>query len=159
MEVPPAQASSTPIRKKIAQVPVDPSAQFAANPQMPPGPGPQMPPGVNAQMPSGPGQMGSEQMNLGLQEPVPVPVPTGPGQGQSKAEFFANLDLKNFDIVNVFFVFFAVLIVNSSYFMSGLKHIPMAVDQSGYPNMLTSLIVAIIVTVVYFIINFFKNKK
>ncbi len=126
----------TPIKKKpTAQVPSEPSAQFA----------------------SMPGDEGNKPI---IQEPVPVPMPTGSGQGMSKPDFFKKefFGLGQIDYPLIAVVFAIVLLATSSFFLGSLRKIPSAVDINGLPNMVTTTIIAIICAMLYFLALVLKNK-
>ena len=98
--------------------------------------------------------------------PVPVPIPVGTSQGMSSAppisttsykEMFTNM--KNVDILSVIIVFVLIFIsCNSTFLKSLARTFPSSVDEHFMPNSLLSIAVAIVFSLIYMMLMYYKNK-
>lgn len=99
-------------------------------------------------------------------QPIPVPVPVGTSQGLSTAppvsttsykEMFTNM--KNVDILSVIIVFVLIFISCNAVFLTSLaKTFPTSVDEHLMPNSLLSIAVAIVFSLIYMALMYYKNK-
>lgn len=98
--------------------------------------------------------------------PIQVPVPVGTSQGMSSPppistasykEMFTNM--KNVDIISVIIVFVLIFISCNSSFLNILaKSFPSSVDEHLMPNSLLSIAVAIVFSLIYMALMYYKNK-
>jgi len=99
---------------------------------------------------------------------IQVPVPVGQGQGQApsissitsmfNSELFTSGNT-SFDYKLLIIIFVLLLFFSSSVYVEGLrKFIPDALVNRDLPSYLTSTVVAIIGTVIFFLVVFFKKN-